>query len=95
MRDIDVPASWGGILVLLEGVVSIGDEALAAAQAIGFATDSDDGIRIAAGSRGARIALVCGEQLKQPVFAYGPLMMASPVSLDEARQRAASLSVPA
>lgn len=95
IRDIAVPAGWGGILVLLEGVASIGDEALAAAQAIGLAADSDDRTRIATGSHGARIALVCGAQLKQPVFAYGPLMMASPVSLDEARRRIASLSVPA
>lgn len=94
-HDIDVPAGWGGILIILKGSVSIGKETLAAAQAVGFAADVDEHIRMETGSGPARIAIVSGAQLKQPVFAHGPLMLATPESLDDARRRVASLSVPA
>ncbi|BAE52111.1 pirin family protein [Paramagnetospirillum magneticum] len=95
MRDIDIPAGWGGIVVVLEGDVSIGDVTLAATQAIGFATDVEGPFRIATGAGQARIAVVSGAQLKQPIYAQGPLMLASPEALDEARRRVASLSLPA
>ena len=67
---------------------------LARTQAIGFAADVDERIRIATRSGPARMAVICGAQLKQPVFAYGPLMLASPASLDEARRHVASLTCP-
>jgi len=94
-HDIEVPTGWGGILIMLAGSASIGEETLVTAQAIGFAVDADEDITIATGSSPARIAIVAGAQLKQPVFAYGPLMLASATSLDEARRRVAALSVPA
>ncbi len=94
-HDIDVPAGWGGILIVLEGSVAIGAMTLARAQAIGFVADVDDRMRITARSGPARLAVIGGAQLKQPVFAYGPLMLASPASLDEARRRVASLTIPA
>lgn len=90
-RDIDVPAGWGGILIVLEGSVAIGQVPLARRQAIGFGGNVDDHFPIATPSAPARIAVVLGAQLKQPVFTYGPLMLASPASLDEARRRVASL----
>jgi redox-sensitive bicupin YhaK (pirin superfamily) len=93
LRDIDVPAGWGGILIMLEGSLSIGEVTLDPAQAIGFAADVDGQFRIATPLGPARIALISGAQLKQPIFAYGPLMLASPASLDEARRRVGALSV--
>jgi len=94
-HDVDAPAGWGGILIALEGSASINEETLAPAQAIGFAADIDEHFRIVARSGPARIAMVSGAQLKQPVFAYGPLMLASPAALDEARRYVASLTMPA
>jgi hypothetical protein len=66
----------------------------AAGSSAGFAADVDDHFRIATPSGPARIAMISGAQLKQPVFAYGPLMLASPASLDEARRLVASLTIP-
>jgi redox-sensitive bicupin YhaK (pirin superfamily) len=93
MHDIDAPAGWGGILILLEGSLSINEMTLARTQAIGFAADVDDRIRIATRSGPARLAVICGAQLKQQVFAYGPLMLASPASLEAARRHVASLTL--
>lgn len=95
MREVEVPAAWGGILILLEGSLLIGAEALAAGQAIGFAADVADHFQIATSSGPARIAVVSGAQLKQPIFAYGPLMLASPASLEAARRHVAALTIPA
>jgi redox-sensitive bicupin YhaK (pirin superfamily) len=93
--DIDVPAGWGGILIMLEGSAVIGEKSLAPTQAIGFATDSDAHVRVAAGSTPVRIVLIAGAQLRQPIYAHGPLMLASPALLDEARRHVTSLTVPA
>jgi redox-sensitive bicupin YhaK (pirin superfamily) len=88
-HDVDAPAGWGGILIVLEGSASINEETLAPAQAIGFAADIDERIRIATHPGSTRIAMVSGAQLEQPVFAYGPLMLASPAALGEDRDYAA------
>ncbi len=94
-RDIDLPAGWGGILIVLEGSMAIGEQTLSPTQAIGFAADVADRFEVGARSGPARIVLVSGAQLKQPIVAYGPLMLASPEALEEARRRVISLSLPA
>ncbi|MDF0490349.1 pirin family protein [Sphingomonas sp. H39-1-10] len=92
-HDMDVPEGWGGVLIVLEGSVVIGEETLASTQAIGFSADLDDRFPITAGPAPARIAVISGAQLRQPVFAFGPLMLASPSALDEARRHVAALSL--
>lgn len=93
-HDIEVPAGWGGILIALEGSVSVFGENLVLGQAIGFASERAVRVPMATRSGPARIAVVSGAQLKQPIIAYGPLMTASPASLDAARRYVASLSIP-
>jgi redox-sensitive bicupin YhaK (pirin superfamily) len=93
-REVAVPAGWGGILIVLEGGAQIGDTPLSSTQAIGFAADSDERIPVATDSHPARIVVISGAQLKQPIFAYGPLMLASAAALDKARQYVAALSLP-
>lgn len=93
LHDIDVPTGWGGILIVLEGSLSIGELILEPAQAIGFAANVDAQFQIATSSSAARVAVISGAQLKQPIFAYGPLMLASPASLNEARRYISALSM--
>lgn len=95
VRAVEVPAGWGGILIVLNGSVTIGAETLSTTQAIGFASDEGDQVILAAGQDGARIAVVQGRQLKQPVFTYGPLMLATAEGLDTARHYTSTLSIPA
>lgn len=94
-REIAIPAGWGGILIALEGAVTIGEETVAETQAIGFAADADEQFTITASPGPTRIAMICGAQLKQPVYSYGPLMTASAASLEDARHYIATLSIPA
>ncbi|MCY1669417.1 pirin family protein [Novosphingobium sp. SL115] len=90
---IAVREGWGGIIIVLEGAVAIDGMPLEMTQAIGFAADRDDQIDIAPGSGPARLAIISGAQLNQPVFSFGPLMLASAAALDEARQRVADLTL--
>lgn len=90
---LDVPAGWGGILIVLHGAVAIDSQTLNRTQAVGFAADRDDRIEIIPHAGPSRLAIISGAQLNQPVFAHGPLMLASAAALDEARRRVAALAL--
>jgi redox-sensitive bicupin YhaK (pirin superfamily) len=79
---IPIPAGWGGIVIALSGDVALKDgPTLDASAAIAFAAPSDTHLTLAAGESGARIALVSGAQLDQPVHSQGPFMLASAEAL--------------
>lgn len=90
---VTVPAGWGGILIVLEGAISVAGEQLEAAHAIGFAADADGNFEIAPHYGPTRVAVVAGAQLKQPIHSFGPLMLASVEALEDARQHVAELSI--
>ncbi len=88
----EIPKSWGGILIALDGQIRLnGQDIIETRGAVGFASDDDGAIEIVAGSKGARIAIVTGGQLHQPVFAHGPLMLASAEALEQAQRHVATL----
>lgn len=92
---LDLPAGWGGIVIALEGEVALGDDrSLGAVQGIGFAADAGGSLPITAIAGAARIAIVMGQQLHQPIHAYGPLMLAAPEALERARAYVGTLSIP-
>lgn len=91
--DLDVPAGWGGIFILLEGAAAIGASRLAQTQAVGFSSSDEDQIQIGTQDEPARIALVAGARLNQPIYAHGPLMTASPAALEDAMRRVSHLSL--
>jgi hypothetical protein len=92
---LDLPAGWGGIVIALEGEVALGDDrTLDAAQSIGFAAEAAASLHITAIAGAARIAIVMGQQLNQPIHSYGPLMLASPEALERARAYVGTLSIP-
>ncbi len=83
---LDVPRGWGGVFIALSGELLLPDaRTLSATQAIGFASEKDGAVHVTAAAGPARIAIIMGQQLHQPVHAYGPLMLASPEALALAR----------
>ena len=64
-------------------------------QAVGFATEEATTLPVAAANGPARVAVIMGQQLNQPVHAHGPLMLASPAALERARDYVATLAIPA
>lgn len=93
--EFDLPAGWGGIMIALDGEVGIGGgRTLKTTQGIGFSADAAEAFEISAFASPARIAIVIGEQVDQPIHAHGPLMLASPKALEQARSYVATLSIP-
>ncbi len=93
--ELVVPAGWGGVLIALEGGLSLNDGTLLqATEAIGFASADGATMSVSANNDSARIAVVMGLQLHQPIHAYGPLMLASPQALEQARAYVTTLSIP-
>lgn len=95
VRDIALSGGWGGVLIVLNGALRVADNDVCSGQAIGLAADADEHVAIGTGDAPARFAIITGQQLHQSIVAEGPLMTASTALLDRARQRAASLSIPA
>lgn len=82
-------------MIVLGGDVILPDSrTMTSPQAIGLATQEAASVDLAAGEQGARIAIVTGQQLHQPVHAFGPLMLASADALIQARQHVAQLIIP-
>lgn len=93
--QFEVPPGWGGILIALKGSLSLpnGTE-LRGNEAIGFAAEGGGLFRVAATDGEARIAIVAGQQLNQPIHVLGPLMLASAEALSAARDHVAGLAIP-
>ncbi|MBU6271871.1 MAG: pirin family protein [Betaproteobacteria bacterium] len=85
-----LPGGHQGFLYLYEGEASVGHPAALRAlppRAAGVLGEGD-AVRIVAGSREARVLLIAGKPLREPVAQYGPFVMNTQ---DELRQALADL----
>lgn len=71
---LPVPKTHSGMLYLYEGTASLGDSELqrSAANILG---DDGDKIELNAGETGARLLLIAGRPIGEPVVQYGPFVM--------------------
>jgi redox-sensitive bicupin YhaK (pirin superfamily) len=77
-----IPAKWGGMIIAFDGDATLTDgPTLSASAAIAFEASNKAQLSLIAGESGARIAIVSGVRLDQPVHSQGPFMMASPEAL--------------
>lgn len=82
--SVAIEKHFGGILIQLDGRCEIEGELVETKQAIAFRNRADHAAHLdITGIKGARIALICGRRLEQPVIQKGPLMMARADMLDE------------
>ncbi|MFO7528663.1 MAG: pirin family protein [Marinobacter sp.] len=79
---LPVPAGHNGMLYLYEGDASLGDQALrrSAANVLG----DGDRITVCAGASGARLLLIAGKPLGEPVVQYGPFVMNTREEIEQA-----------
>jgi redox-sensitive bicupin YhaK (pirin superfamily) len=71
--EAPVPAGHNAFLYLYEGHAAIGDQPLPN-RAAGLLSDGDR-VQVRAGQAGARLLLVAGKPLNEPIVQYGPFVM--------------------
>jgi redox-sensitive bicupin YhaK (pirin superfamily) len=81
---IPLPESHNAFVYAYDGAASIGEEAAALPQrAAGLLTPGAD-VRLAAGPGGARVLLLAGRPIGEPVVQYGPFVMTSREEIEQA-----------
>jgi hypothetical protein len=85
VSDFELPAGWTTLVFPLEGDVTAGAsrERIAARHFGVFDRDDDGAVQLHA-SRGARVLVLAGEPLNEPVVAYGPFVMNTPEEITQA-----------
>ncbi len=80
--SLPVPASHNGLLYLYEGAARLGDAdlRLSAANVLG----DGDQITVSAGPAGARLLLIAGKPIGEPVVQYGPFVMNTKEEIEQA-----------
>jgi quercetin 2,3-dioxygenase len=83
--DVPVPAGHHGFAYVFEGQANVGDGAQAQLVRgdLGVLSDGDT-VRLAAGEAPARLILVAGKPLNEPVAKYGPFVMNAPQEIMQA-----------
>jgi quercetin 2,3-dioxygenase len=69
-----LPASHNAFVYVYRGALRIGEQDVPP-QRMAILRNSGDGVRITAGSDGARAILIAGQPLKEPIVQYGPFVM--------------------
>jgi redox-sensitive bicupin YhaK (pirin superfamily) len=86
--DLPLPAGHNAFLYVYEGAVDVGDDAttrVPAGRMAVLANDvATDGVALAAEGGAARVLLVAGKPLNEPIAQYGPFVMNTTEQLQEA-----------
>ncbi|HEX9184465.1 MAG TPA: pirin family protein [Burkholderiales bacterium] len=70
-----LPAGYGAFLYAYEGEAAVGEEAKPLPhRAAGLLSDGD-AVKIQAGAQGARVLVLAGKPIREPVVQYGPFVM--------------------
>jgi len=80
---VRVPPAHTGFVYVFEGEARIGETTLARGH-LGVLSLGDDLVELVASDEGARLILVAGKPLKEPVAKYGPFVMNTPQQIKEA-----------
>jgi hypothetical protein len=82
--DVPLPAGHNAFLYVYEGEALVGEERQPVAhRAAGLLSDGDN-VRLAAGEKGARVLVLAGKPLREPIVQYGPFVMNTREEIEQA-----------
>jgi redox-sensitive bicupin YhaK (pirin superfamily) len=79
--SLSIPENWGGLLIVLEGQIQIQGETLKQTAAVAFRAFKADQTLMLKSDGEARIAVIQGLALNQPIYQKGPMMLADEAQL--------------
>lgn len=82
--SVPLPPAHNAFVYVYEGNVNVGDPQGALVQGRVGVLSLGDSVRIAAGGEGARLLLVAGKPLREPVAKYGPFVMNTEAEIRQA-----------
>lgn len=80
--DLPVPELLSGFVYLFEGGAELGDESLVLHEATEL--DAGDAIRIKTSDEGARLMVIAGVAIEEPIAQYGPFVMNTHEEIEQA-----------
>lgn len=83
-RSIPLPAGHNAFVYVFEGSARIGDATEANGAHTAAVLSDGDAVRIAGGSSGARVLLIAGRPIGEPVVQYGPFVMNTRDEIEQA-----------
>lgn len=75
ISEMELPSSWTVLACVLEGQVEAVDGGSIEPRHVGVFKRDDEGTVSLRGSKGARVLMLSGQPLNEPVVAYGPFVM--------------------
>jgi len=82
--EAGVPADYNAFLYAYEGSAVVGKERKALARRAAGLLSGGDAVRIEAGAQGARVLLLAGRPIGEPVVQYGPFVMNTREEIEQA-----------
>jgi redox-sensitive bicupin YhaK (pirin superfamily) len=81
---LPLPGEHNAFLYVYEGAVTVGAEKTRLGQSTIGVLSTGPGVSLAAGETGARVLLIAGKPLREPVARYGPFVMNRPEEIQAA-----------
>jgi redox-sensitive bicupin YhaK (pirin superfamily) len=80
-----LPAGHNAFLYVYEGEALVGTERTPLAhRSAGLLSSNEDSVRVEAGANGARVLLLAGKPLREPIVQYGPFVMNTRQEIEQA-----------
>jgi redox-sensitive bicupin YhaK (pirin superfamily) len=80
-----LPAGHNAFLYVYEGEALVGAEGTPLAhRSAGLLSSTEDSVRVEAGANGARVLLLAGRPLREPIVQYGPFVMNTRQEIEQA-----------
>ena len=84
--DLPLPVTHNAFVYVYEGAAEVGEERKPVPHRSAGLLTAGDGVRVAAGADGARLLVLAGAPIGEPVVQYGPFVMNSREEIEQALQ---------